>query len=117
MTLRCFASWPRPPVSFLTTFVFEVAQPVEIDLRLAELDAPRFGVLGLVDHRGHVQQRLRGNAADVEADAAGILAFVDQRDLHAEIGGKKCGGVSSRAAANHCDVLAQSSMSWPVLCH
>jgi hypothetical protein len=28
--------------------------------------------------------------------------------LHAEIGGKKCGGVSPGTAANHCNVFAHA---------
>ena len=61
--------------------VLVVAQLVEVDLRLAELDAPVLGVLRLVDQLGDVQQRLRRNAAAIEADAAGILLVVDERDL------------------------------------
>ena len=103
VTLRCFASWPSAASEFLHHAVFEAAQTVEIDLRLAVVDAPRLGVIGLVHQSSHVQQGLRRNAADVEADAAGVLALIDQSHLHAEIGGKKCGGVSTGTAANHCN--------------
>jgi hypothetical protein len=41
-----------------------------VDLRRPELDAERAEVRGLVDHARRVQQRLRRDAADVEADAA-----------------------------------------------
>ena len=80
--------------------VLEGAQLVDVDLRLAELDAPVAGVLRLVEHLGDVQQRLRGNAAAIQAHAAGILLRIDQRDLHAEIGGVERRGVAARAGPN-----------------
>ena len=58
--------------------VLEVAQLVEIDRRLGELDAEVFGVGRLGDHVGDVQQRLRRDAAAVDADAAGVLFRIDQ---------------------------------------
>ena len=45
-------------------------QLAEVDRRRAERDAERVEVRDLVHHRGHVQQRLRRDAADVQADAA-----------------------------------------------
>ena len=44
LTLRAFASCPVPPVSLLDDVVLEGAQLVEVDLRLAEGDAPGRGV-------------------------------------------------------------------------
>jgi hypothetical protein len=67
--------------------LLEGAQLIEIDFRIAERHAPRAGVPRFVDHLGHVQQRLRRYAAAIQADAARILLHVDERDLHAEIGG------------------------------
>ena len=66
-------------VSRLTTLFLNVAQLREIDLRLAELDAPRLRVARLVEDLGDVQQRLRGNAAAIDADAAGIHFGIDER--------------------------------------
>ena len=60
--------------------VLERAQLVEIDLRFAELDAPRFRVARLVDELGDVKQRLRRNAAAVDADAAGVRLRIDEGD-------------------------------------
>jgi alpha-tubulin suppressor-like RCC1 family protein len=51
-----------------------------------------------------MEQRLRRNASAVEADSARIHLRIDQRGVHAEIGGEKCGGVSSRTAANDGNV-------------
>jgi hypothetical protein len=59
----------------------------------------------LVEHLGDVQQRLRGDAPAVEADPAGVLLLVHERDVHAEVGGVECGGVPSRARADDGDTL------------
>ena len=50
-----------------------------------------------------MQQRLRRDAAAVEADAAGVLLLVDERDLHAEVGGLEGGGVAAGAGAEDDD--------------
>ena len=50
--------------------VLVLAQLVEVDLRLAEVDADIGRVRGFLDHGRRMQQRLGRNAADVEADAA-----------------------------------------------
>ena len=89
---------------FLDHALFPRPQAGQIDLGLGVLDAPVLGVARLVDQLGHVQQGFRRNAAAIEANAAGIRFRIDQRDLHAEIGGEKCGGVATRAAAHHCNV-------------
>ena len=66
----CSAMVASPPVSRPTTAVLPAAQLVEVELRLAEADAVLRQVGRLVDHPRDVQQRLRRDAADVEADAA-----------------------------------------------
>ena len=70
-----------------------------------KLDAVVGGVRRLVDHLGGVQQRLRRNAADVEADAAEFGVALDQHHVHAEVGGAERGGVAAGAGAEH-DQLA-----------
>ncbi len=57
--------------------------------------------LRLVHHAGDVQQRLRRNAADVEAHAAERRVALDQHRLHAEIGGAERGAVAARSGAEH----------------
>src|SRR3546814_15016802 len=61
------------------------AQLVEGDLRLAEIDAVVGRVPRLVDHRRRVQQRLGGNAADVEADAAELRVALDQDGVQTQV--------------------------------
>ena len=52
-----------------------------------------------VDDLGGMQQRLGGNAADIEADAAQHGPALDQRDLEPEIRGAERGGVTARTRA------------------
>ncbi|MNR38164.1 hypothetical protein D3C85_1562430 [compost metagenome] len=62
-----------------------VAQAVQIDLGFAEQDAVRGQRLGFVDHGRVVQQRLRRDAAHVQADAAERAVAFHQHGVHAEI--------------------------------
>ena len=98
-TLRSCATWPTPPVSLSTTPCLNDRSLSTSTVRLAERDAPRAGVARFVDHLRDVQQRLRRNAAAIEADAAGVLLLVDERHLHAEIGGVEGGRVAARSRA------------------
>ena len=100
-TLRAFAMPPTPPVELADDLVLPGAQLVEIDLRRAERDAVLGERLRLVHYRGDVQQRLRRNAADVEAYAAERRVALDQHRLHAEVGGAKRGAVAAGAGAQH----------------
>ena len=84
----------------------EAAQPFEVDLRLAEGDAPLLGLPRLADQGGDVEQGLRGDAAAVEADAAGVRLLVDQRDLHPEAGGEEGGGVAAGPPADDGEAYA-----------
>ena len=52
---------------------------------------------------GVAQQRLGRDAADVEADAAPVL-LLDDRDLHAELGGADGGDVPTGAGTEDDDV-------------
>ena len=86
--------------------VLELADLVDVDLRRLEGDA-RLAQLGRLGHDlGDVQQRLGRDAADVQADAAELLAAVDQGDGQAEVGGAERRRVAARAAAEdgHLDV-------------
>ena len=83
--------------------VFPVAQRVQIDLRRSELNAPLGGGVGLADQPRHMQQRFGGDAAVVEADAAGVGRGVDQGHVQAALGGEKSGRVAARSGAEHGD--------------
>ncbi len=84
----------------LDDVVLEGAQLVEIDARLAELDAPRLRVARFIHDLGDVQQGLGRNAPAVDADAARIHLRVDERHRQPEIGREERSRVPSRAAAD-----------------
>ena len=103
-TLRCFAMPARPLVSWPTTLSLYLRNVSSVDLRRAEVDAEVVRVRGFVDHRGRMQQRLRRNAADVEAHAAECGVALDQHRVQAEVGGAERGGVAAGTGAEHDDV-------------
>ena len=95
---------------------FEGPQPIEIDLRLGEGDAPLRGIFGLVNQFGDVQQGFRRDAAAVQADAAGDGLVVDERDVHAAIGRVERRRIARRPSADHDDLCtpcpACVDLSW-----
>ena len=76
----------RPPVSLSTTPCLKARSLSTSSVGSPKVTPQRGGVLRLVDHLGDVQQGLRRDAAAIQADAAGVLLLVDERDLHAQIG-------------------------------
>ena len=58
--------------------VLERPDLVDLDARGVERHAPGGGVLRFVDDLGHVQQRLRRNAAAIQAHAARVRRGVDE---------------------------------------
>ena len=77
------------------------AQLGEIDFGLGEGDAVLAEIRGLVDDLGRMQQRLGGDAADIEADAAEHRPAFDQHHPGAEIGGAEGGGIAAGTGAEH----------------
>src|SRR5262249_56690929 len=63
-----------------------LAQRVERDARLAEIDAELAGALRILDERRDLEQRLGRDAALEEAGAAEALARVDHHGLQAQLG-------------------------------
>ena len=59
-----------------------------------------FGTVHQVEHFGRAQQRLGGDAAPVQADAAEVLP-VDHRDLQAELGTTDRGDIAARPRTDH----------------
>ena len=87
-TLRCLAIPARPLVSWPTTLSLQPRSVSRLIFGLPELDAELTGVRGLLDHVGGMQQRLGGNAADVEADAAQGRVALDEHGVQAEVGAR-----------------------------
>ena len=77
------------------------AEFVQVNFGHGEFDAPVLGLFGFFEQFGDVQQRLRRDAAAIEADAARVYFRIDQRNFHAQVGGQKCGGVSAGTAADY----------------
>ena len=95
-----FGELPRTVCQSLDDVVLEIPEPGQVDLRLAKLDAPGFRLARLVDKLRHMEEHLRGNAAAVDAHAAGIRFGIDQGDAQAKIGCEKSGRVPAGAAAD-----------------
>ena len=91
----------EPAGQLLDHAVLPAAQRVDVDGGCGEADAEMAHLLGLGDHLGGVEQRLGGDAADVEADAAQGRPALDQDDLAAQVGGAEGGGVAAGAGAQH----------------
>ncbi len=114
LTLRCLARPSRPPVSLPTTSCF---QPRSLSRSISgspKVTPKLRRLLGLGDHPGRVQQRLRGDAADVEADAAEHVEALDEDDLEAEVGGAEGGRVAARAGADDDDAARLRRARRPV---
>src|SRR6516225_609801 len=86
--------------------VLEFHHGGKIELRLADLDAHLIEQMaGLFVELGGVQQRLRGNAADIEASTAEGFVLFDHRDLHAELRRADGADIAAGAGADHDEVV------------
>ena len=72
---------------------------------------PSKGMARLLEHFGGVQQRLRGDAADVEAGAAEGRRFLDDRDLLAELRRAYRADIAAGAAADDDCVVGHLDLS------
>ena len=81
-----------------------LAQGIERDARLAEVEAELLRALGLADDRRHVQERLGGDAALVEAGAAEPLARVHHHRLEPQFRAAERRGVPAGSAAQDGDI-------------
>ena len=100
-TLRAFAMPVSPVVSLPTTFSFQARSVARSTVGVAERDTVLGHRLRLVDDGGHVQQRLRRNAADVEAHPAERRVALDEHRLHAEVGRAERRAVAAGAGTQH----------------
>ena len=77
----------------------------EIGSDLASCDAELIGLLEQPKHVGVAQQRLGGDAAPVEADAAQSLALLDHGDRHPQLGRPNGGDVAAGARSDDGQIL------------
>jgi hypothetical protein len=87
-------------------FVLEFHHRRQIELRARHLDA-HLGeaVACLLVELGGIQQRLRRNAADIQAGAAEGLVLLDHRDLEAELRRADRADIAAGAGADDCKVV------------
>ena len=105
-TLRVLAMPASPSVSFLTAPSLKARTPSRSTSGSPKVMPGAGGLLGVGEHAREVQQRLGGDAADVEADAAEALVALDEHGLQAEVGGAEGGGVAAGARADDDDIDA-----------
>ena len=93
---------PGKPASELAhDLVLPGAQLAHVDLRRPECHAMRAHRPRFVDHLGGMQQRLRWDAADVEADSAERRPAINQCYLEPEIGSPEGRGIAAGSGAEH----------------
>ena len=98
-----------------STFDFTVASlwrhhRRQIELRRADLHAELGeAVARLLEHLGGVEQRLRRDAADVEAGAAEGGALLDDGDLQPELRGADGADIAARAGADDDEIVLDHS--------
>jgi hypothetical protein len=85
------------------------AHLVQVDLRRREGDAHGAHGLRLLDDRRGMQQRLRGDAADVEADPAEGLVALHQHHPQPQVRGAEGRRVAAGTAAEHGDLGVEMS--------
>ena len=91
--------------------VLELHQRGEIELRRADADAHLGKAMsGLLEHLRGVQQRLRRDAADVEAGAAVGRALLDHRDLHAELRRADRADIAAGAGADDDEIVGHHAL-------
>src|SRR5581483_1418224 len=92
-------------------FVLELHHRREIELRLADADAHHREVLGRhFEHIGGVQQRLRWDAAYIEAGAAEGGALFHHRGLQAKLRRADGADVTAGAGANDDEIVSHNSI-------
>ena len=81
-------------------------------MRLLEVDAVGAHLLRLGDNSRGVQQGLRGDATDIQADAAEALIALDEDRLEPEVGGAERGRVAAGARAEHEHLRIVFGVAW-----
>ena len=82
------------------------ASPSRSSFGLADLDAEAGEIVaGRLEQLGGVEQRLRRDAADIEAGAAEGRVLLDDGDLEAELGGADGADIAAGAAADDGEIV------------
>ena len=97
----------QPAGELADHFFLVTAQRVNVHFGRPKINAECRHVADLVDHGGHMQQRLGRDAAHVQADATELGVALDQHHFQAEVSGAKRCTVAARAGAEHQQVAGQ----------
>jgi len=99
-----------------TELVYGVFDPgselVEVDFGGVEMDAVVLGMLGGGEGVGDGEEGFGGDAAPVEADAAGGGVGIDDGGGDAEFGGAEGGGVAAGAAADDDEISFEGEFTY-----
>ena len=95
---------PFTPSSLKASIFGKVELRLHVDAHDAEV------VARLLVQLGRVQQRLRGNAADVEAGAAERCALLDHGDLQPELAGADGANVAAGPSADDDQIESGHSL-------
>ena len=104
----------EPPGQLRDHGSLPVSQPRAIYLWRAEGDPARAHLLGILDDLGRVQQRLGGNATDVQAHPAQRRVTLDECHLETEIRRAESGGVAPRPRTEHEQLRAARGIRRPL---
>ena len=105
-TLFFFIRKSRPLVCLVTIFDLRswIGGPIQL-ARVYAFDAEFLCFFEVVPEFGVEEQRLGRDAAHVQAGAAEHVVFFDEGGFQAVLAGADGGSVSSRTAADDCDVI------------
>ena len=104
LDLALFGEPGKPAGEFADDLLLERIDSLQVDLRFTEIDPVSLHVFGFGDDLRGMQQRLRRNAADIQANAAEHLVALHEDDFLTEVRGAKGGRVTARPGAEHDDL-------------
>ena len=82
-------------------FFLVFAQPIELDVLLAEDDSMLFHLPDFVGHGGDMQQCFGRDATHIQAHTAQLRVALDDDGFHAEIGSAESGGIAAGTCAQY----------------
>ena len=95
-------------------FALAVEDARIIDARVIAVKSLLFRMREVLPHIGGVQERLGGDAADVEAGAPELVVFFDNGRFEAVLPGADRGGVAAGTASDHDEIVCHFNLRIPV---
>ena len=103
--LTLFCQIAQPAGQLGDDAVLVGAHAIQIDARGIKLNPEMFRLLGLAQNLCAMKQRLGGDAAPVQAHAAGIGLGIDQGHVHTQVCGQKGRGIAAGSGPNYDNAL------------